>query len=434
MPKSLAGVSFWGAVGVVMTALHLKDRFDDYERVPTDPETGRIALVEDDDITLHSQPLLDTEIPQRVRAKRRERRPCCACCSPKCGLFWKAFGIVLGLFFVYQLVNLTIWAITPTPSGLEGLPSFRSSLSCKDAPFIYTDSMVLYSIPMGTDEADHAMNIRGSAVGSVILIRGAEDATEIKYEMTVRANKQADLSDITVTAPAQDPEHPEAFNSKFTLSTPYLSEPDSCMNFAMTVFVPPGLKQLEIEAHTLTHIQFDQGAQLELDKLTVIMSSPDENNLFLPNTGIRAKATTFEVYNGWLVGEASVVDALTVDTKQGSAVTNLRVMPESSSDLVSTVLLQTVSGSGRTDITYINASLDPHRPISSTHRSLGPGDVYLNYQGAEFSGQVDLTNVRSWSASGLRGGERLNDPRWVGDKDGVDRITASSKGWMKLNF
>lgn len=415
-----------------MTALHLKDRLDDYERVSTDPETGRIVL-EDDDVTSHSDLPLDTAIAQRVRAKRTKSRHCCACCSPKCGLFWKAFGIVLGLLFAYQAVKLAIWVITPTPSGLEGLPAFKSSLTCRDAPFIYKDSMVSYSVPMGTGQSDHAIYIRGSAVGSVVLARGADDATEVKYEMTVRAMKRPDLTDITVTAPVPDLENPEAFNSKFTLSTPYLGQSDSCMNFAMTVFVPPRLKELKIETHTLSHIRFDQAAQLDLDQLVVTMLSSDKNNLFSPNTGIRAKTTTFEVFNGWLVGEASLVDALTVNTNRGSAVTNLRVMPESSSDLASAVSLKTTSGSGRTDITYVNTPLDSHRPISSTHSSSG-GNIYLNYKEAEFSGQVDLSDVRSWSASGLRGGERPDDPRWVGDKDGADRMTASSKSWIKLNF
>jgi hypothetical protein len=31
MPQLPAGVSFWGAVGAVMTVLHIKDRFDDCE-------------------------------------------------------------------------------------------------------------------------------------------------------------------------------------------------------------------------------------------------------------------------------------------------------------------------------------------------------------------------------------------------------------------
>ena len=134
------------------------------------------------------------------------------------------------------------------------------------------------------------------------------------------------------------------------------------------------------------------------------------------------------------MGDVSIVDALAVNTKGGSAVTNLRIMPEPSLDLASVVSLQTMSGSGRTDIIYVNNHPDLHRPISSTHKSSGEGDVYLDYTKAEFSGLVDLRGVRSWGASGLRGGERLGDPRWVGDKDGADRIIASSSGWIKLSF
>jgi len=293
--------------------------------------------------------------------------------------------------------------------------------------------MVSYAIPMGVDKHEHATYIRGSAVGSVVFVRGADDATEVKYDLTLRANKESDLQDVSITAPTVDPESPDYFNSRFTLSTPYLSEPDACMNYEVTVHIPPQLKDLSVEMHTLAHVQFDQSAQLELDNLVVTIFSSDENNLFLPNTGIRAKTTTYEAYSGWIVGEVTLLDDVSIDTHRGAAVTNLKVLPEPATDALVASLL-TVGGSGRTDITYVNNLRNPHRTISSTHHSSGNGDIYLDYKGAGVSGQVDLTEVRSWSASGLRGGERLGDARWVGEKNGDDRISVNSQGWAKLYF
>lgn len=286
---------------------------------------------------------------------------------------------------------------------------------------------------MGSDKLDHATYIRGSAVGSVIFARGADDATEVKYDLMIRANKSIDLQDIVITAPTLDPESSDYFNSRFTLSTPYLAEEDACMNYEVTVYLPPQLKQLSIETHTLAHIQFDQSAQLELDELVVTMFSSDENNLFLPNTGIRGKTTTYEAYNGWVVGEVALLTDVSVNTHRGAAVTKLRVIPEASSDAL-VASLHTVGGFGRTDITYVNNPRNPHRTISSTHHSSQNGDLYLDYQGADFSGQVDLTDARSWTASGLRGGENLGDVRWVGDKNNADRMSVNSKGWAKLQF
>jgi len=314
------------------------------------------------------------------------------------------------------------------------MPSFKSSLGCRDAPHLYKGSVVSYAVPIGSEHFDHAINLRGGAVGSIILARGADDATEVKYDLNIRSEKENDLTDIVVHAPTLDPESPETFTSRFTLSTPYLAENGSCMNFDVTIYLPPTLKQLNIETHTLAHIRFDQSTQLELDNLVITMFSADQNNLLLPNFGIRAKTTTYELYSGWLVGEANLLEEMSINTHWGAAVTKLRVMPESSPQLSSTAKLSTVGGTGRTDITYVNNPSKTHRAIASTHFSSGGGDTYTDYSAAQFDGQVDLTNARSWSASGLHGGERLGDLNWVGSKEGSDRLSVTTRTWAKLNF
>jgi hypothetical protein len=46
------------------------------------------------------------------------------------------------------------------------------------------------------------------------LLEGADAATEVKYDMIIRSNKQIDLGDIAVDAPISDPGDEWSFNSR----------------------------------------------------------------------------------------------------------------------------------------------------------------------------------------------------------------------------
>lgn len=104
------------------------------------------------------------------------------------------------------------------------------------------------------------------------------------------------------------------------------------------------------------------------------------------------------------------------------------------------ITFKTHHGSGRTDVFYDSPKEFMHRPINNHHQSTRGGDLYLNYQKAEYSGPIVLKS-RSHTAFGMqgsfpspKGGEKPGLP-WVGEKDGVDRMTVyTPSGWVGLYF
>ena len=153
--------------------------------------------------------------------------------------------------------------------------------------------------------------------------------------------------------------------------------------------------------------------------------------MLLPKSNVHAKYTKLAMVNGWLVGEASIVDKTVLNTKGGDAVSNVRLFPisppsDSESTEVGLAVLETTTGSGRSDFFYISNLSSTHRTISSTHTG-GKGDLYLTYSEAEFTGEVQL-KAQSYSAKGLQHtGSPFPDQdgvlhSWVGDANGDDRL------------
>lgn len=432
-------ITFWGMVGVVMTALKLKDRWDDYQQVPSEEQGlghGPVALHSPvDPEAARELPGLDidTEIPA-TRPKRKRHADCCVCCGLKCGIFWKAFGIVCLLFFGWQLIKLAMWAVTPSPTGLEGMPAFSNSLGCADAKHIYNPEQPVYSIPIGT-EADHTVDIRGSAYGTLLLTEGAPDATDIQLEMTLRTDNNGLLERVKMQYPTPEDVQSGDAQSRLLLQTPLVGR--SCMRYDMVLRIPPTLKSLTINAAALTQVQFDKDARVTLDSLAVSLTSLEDSDkhMLLPSAGIRAQTLRLEAARGWLVGDVSVLDKTFLSTHQGDAVLNVHVRPQPVAEPAPAVL-GTSTGNGRTDVFYEGDAGAPHRTIQSTHKSMRTGDIYLTYKNAGFNGRVDIS-AKSYSTSGLMGmfNRTSSELPWVGDKDGGDKITAQSpQGWIGLYF
>lgn len=77
-----------------------------------------------------------------------------------------------------------------------------------------------------------------------------------------------------------------------------------------------------------------------------------------------------------------------IKTQRGRGVTNVKVHP-SGSPTESPSQLSTVTGRGRTDITYVGSG--DRRPMRSVHISTDPNSkMYLTYSSAEFNGRVEL--------------------------------------------
>jgi len=432
-----------------MTALIFKNRSDEYKEVSTDEGTDAIAR--SPNYTDHEEGvgLLSTE--RSGAWPKRKRSDCCVCCGINCGLFWKAFGIVVAAVTLWCAFKLIQWAIAPDSTGLEVMPVYSTSLGCNAAPYIYNSSKTVFRVPMGTLHSDHAVEIYGSAVGTFTIAQGSSNSTEVEYETTLRADDQSLLQEIFLEYSTVDPEDGHVTNSRLLISTPHI-EPRSlsCMRYDITMYVPPTLKRLRVAAHTTTHIQFDPDSNINLDGLLVNLYSMNAKNMILPHEGLLANHMTLELYRGWIVGDVSIVNSTIITTQRGDGISNIRVHPTAPVDpaLPDPAYLRTTTGAGRTDIFYVNHKEYPHRPIRSVHMSSRNADVYLTYRDAEYNGFIIL-NSHTYTSSGIKtiatdqpetndeadgNGGKMKWTHWVGNKDGGDKLFVRSRGWTGLYF
>ncbi|KAF7797879.1 hypothetical protein EIP86_009085 [Pleurotus ostreatoroseus] len=454
-------LGFWGIVGGVMTALKLKERWDDCELLSVysslviaelHVSTDRQVPGEDGSegpVALHSPLLgnaelpehmaLDTEIPM-ARPTRKRSKDCCVCCGLKCGLFWKAFGIVCLITLGWQAVKLIMWLVKPSPTGLEGMPEFSNSLGCQDAPYFYKENENMYTIPVGPD-GGHSIDLRNAgSVGTIHLIDAHPRVTEVGYQVTVRTDDKPLLDEILLHVPSAD-DIANGMESRFLLSTPSLQNiGSSCVRYDLLVFIPQSVKKFTLQtgSYGATQIRVMNEANIDMDKMTILMHGNDERNMLIPATGLRAKDLHLEITGGWLVGKASIVEKTTLSTQRGAAVSNVKLypVPANEDESPATATLVTTTGRGRSDFFYIDEGKGPHRPISSIHQSSRNGDLYLTYKEAEFNGRISL-DARSYTATGVHGNIKGNNGTlpWVGDADGGDMLEAkSNNGWVGLYF
>lgn len=317
------------------------------------------------------------------------------------------------------------------------MPVYSSSLGCLDAQHLYMGDTNTYVVPMDPNRFDHSVDFHGAAVGTLVIAQGKQGSNEVRFKMSVRTDDEDLLSEVSVTYPPHEEIESGKAHSRIQLSTPP-SLGSSCMRYDATLYIPPNLKKLHIQAHSIAHIRFDDSAQIDLEKLFITLYTTNKNNMILPNAGIRANEMSLEMIRGWLVGELNLVNSTVISTQRGDATTNLRVLPISTGYDPIPAVFESITGAGRTDLFYITDHGAPHRPIDSTHRSSRNGNLYLTYKDAEFSGQVKL-KVKSYTAFGLQGSvngpNKDIEPPWYGHKNGKDRLNIQSvNGWVGLYF
>ena len=321
------------------------------------------------------------------------------------------------------------------------MPVFGTSLGCMDAPHLYNGSKVTFTASINSQHLDHAFNTRGGAVGTVTLADGEADAQEIMYEMVLRANDEALLKDVYFEYPEYNDDN-TVTRSRVSMTTPY-SPAGSCIRFDVTMYVPPNLKKLHVALHTTAHVQFAPGAHINTEDLFVTLFSTDSNNIIAPAEHVTSQRQTLEIYNGWIVGDASIVKETSITTQRGDGVANVKLHPAlpSDSSTPEPATLRTTTGAGRSDFFYIGEKAFK-RPIDSIHVSSRNADVYLTYSGAEFSGQIAMSS-KSFSMTGaqrIAPGHSIGNPKpstwthYAGDINGGDKISVSSRGWTGLYF
>ena len=321
------------------------------------------------------------------------------------------------------------------------MPAFSTSLGCMDAPHLYNGSKVTFMAPVSTRHQEHVFYTRGGAVGTLTLADGEADADQIKYEMVLRASDETLLESVYFEYPEYD-EEKTITRSRVFITTPHCPS-GSCVRFDMTMYVPPNLKKLDLVLHTTTHVQFAAGAHINTEDLFVTLFSLDSNNIIVPSEHVTSQRQALEVYRGWIVGDASIVKETSITTQRGDGVANVKLHPAHLSDSSASepAILRTTTGAGRSDFFYIGEKVFK-RPIDSTHTSSQNGDLYLTYTGAEFSGKIDMSS-KSFTMTGAQriarpiGNNDGNTSKWthsVGDINGGDKISVSSRGWTGLYF
>lgn len=320
------------------------------------------------------------------------------------------------------------------------MPAFSTSLGCIDAPHLYNGSQVTFMAPVNTQHQDHVFLTSGGAVGTLTLADGEPDAHEIKYEMVVRASDDALLEFVYFEYPEYN-EDKTITRSRVSMTTPHGSG-GSCVRYDVTMYVPPSLKKLDIVLHTTTHVQFAAGAHINTENLFVTLYSTDSNNIIVPSKHITSQRQALEVYRGWIVGDASIVKETSITTQRGDGLANVKLhpAPPSHPNAPEPAVLKTTTGAGRSDFFYIGEKAFK-RPIDSTHISSRNADVYLTYNEAEFSGRIGMSS-KLYSMTGAQkitpsrpiGNDPLTWTHYVGDINGGDRISVSSRGWTGLYF
>ena len=431
-----------------MALLNLKERWENYRHAQVNRDEGRIALTsllpsdrDGDDGPLETTvsedvhiSFLDTSLPTRATRLRRTTDSCvCLGYGMNFSLFWRALGIVVGILALWNAVKLTIWvAVTPPPDGLEDMPAYSTSLGCLGVPHIYNGSMVSFETGM-SGEHPSTLVITGGAVGTVTIHRASSEPRTIRYKMTLRTDDESLLEQVQIH------EMDREDSSRLLLATPEAAiESTACSRYDIDVYIPSTSARYHLAGHTPTHVRFDiDGDQMFMDHLYISLYDVTGQSQILPHANVHAAELKLEMSSGWLVGDVSVSNITMINTYRGDARTNLEVKPtlyRSNGPEIPPAKLVTATGRGRTDITYTSDPAFKHRTIHSDHSS-STGDAYLTYKESGFNGPVKL-DTKSLSATGI---QKLADgeehwTHFVGDKDGGDTMSISSKGWTGLYF
>ncbi|KAL1714227.1 hypothetical protein EV715DRAFT_295311 [Schizophyllum commune] len=422
------------AFKALLETIGLKKR-DSYSQLPSyeEEDRGSADIYHDETEDSPSAALLGDGLTRTKHEGHRWRS-----CSSPC----KAVIFVLLACAAYALVRVLRWGFSPDYIIIDDLESFGEVLGCLDAPYLYNSSeLVRYAVPLGSD-ADHALDVHGDAVGTIILDVGEADATEVVYEFTLRTNN-AQLLDLVSTRQPRL----ELGDNRMLLSTPRLGDGNfSCIRFDMVVRIPPNLKKLHVASHSTTHVRFAPSAEIHLETLFVTLYDMDSRNRVLPNRALQADAISLEVYGGGILGSIAAVERASLKTQRGDGLMHVTVHPIQRDG--GPVSFSTTTGGGRTNIAWIGNEAVERRPIRGTHISSRGGDMNLDYHDAGFEGLVQM-DCRTYSASALHAieepkieegqgeGGMPSDPRWthyVGDREGEDRLYIESSGWAGLSL
>ncbi|KAH8828304.1 hypothetical protein DL96DRAFT_1602620 [Flagelloscypha sp. PMI_526] len=369
-----------------------------------------------------------------------------------CGLnwFWKTVGALVSIVLLFLLGRFIFGRFfgRPEAPAKGGRPVYSESLGCHNAPFIYNSSSFSLFSPMGKDNNNHVLDIKGLAVGTISLARGDDDLKEVMYEITIRTNDEERLDGIHITQPHITDDSETVLTSRLMINTGFVKpeSEDSCVRFDIVLYMPPSLEKIHVASHAAqTHVRFDPDVDMEvLKSLFVTLYSTSSQNLILPHERLRSPKMSLEVFNGWIVGDILVHDDTKIKTQRGHGVTDVKVHASGSpSDTPAS--LYTVTGGGRTDIEYVGGS--ERRAMRNVHLSTDPdAKMFLKYSDAAFSGRIEMGAPKFESPKiqpleSTVGIEEHDDSimhrQWThyyNDVNGPDELNIDSRGWAALDL
>lgn len=324
------------------------------------------------------------------------------------------------------------------------MPAFGKNLGCDHASAFYKDSPKGYTMDVAAPKGFHDLKIQGAGAGTLTITTAPSDAQNVSYSIIMRGTDQPLLN--LVKMQLTESKH----GSNLAMMTPTISRADrdsgaKCIKFDVVLSVPPSLKELHVLTYSTVQVKFDESVHLDMKRISIVSMSTDKNSMILPSPNFHAsEQMTLETYNGWIVGDVSLDQSAVIDTQRGDGVAHVRIIQSDEHQTDEKASLQTATGAGRSEFTYI-AAKKSKRTVDSRHISARNGDVYLKYEGADFNGKIAMSSrsstihgeVTNLKPFGQRVTRREDTTEWThtrGDANGSDTLRVESNGWTGLWF
>ncbi|CAA7261847.1 unnamed protein product [Cyclocybe aegerita] len=339
----------------------------------------------------------------------------------------------------------------PQLTNLYGMPYEQFGCYESTAEVIFNGSQTLYFVPVG-NKAEHALTLTGGATG-VLTIASAPDLAdpqEIIYDVFIRGDRSL-LDDIVLEYPPRGPTTIRC--TEFIIDTPDLVDPagvtnlSPCMYYEITMYIPRGLRKIDIHIDTPVQMKFSPQSHIDLDNLHITLTSLHEKTELIAHESLQAGNMSIDTANARILGAFSIDDELRIVNDQGE--TNLDVIPNTSTDLENPLpaILSTTTGTGSVSITYLRNQAYRKRTIRSTHIVQGKScEGFFDYRQSTLVGLVSANMSEL-----LKGGRTLSSQpanlegedashtwtHFAGDVNGADRVviqSQSSTGKLILPF
>lgn len=323
----------------------------------------------------------------------------------------------VSLFKACGMVVLVKWAITvrppssssfispaqlmhvsqPAPTGLDDMPKFNSSLDCLDAPHFYhqdTPEGTFYTLPVSSVSGGTEIAIHGAAPGTLTLQSSTSFGEEhIMARVSVRSNSSGALMGVEIESAA----HEDAEGAKWlTLGTPDTLSggqgkgKGDCMRHDMTVYAPPTLRNLTINAQSPVHLHtaFD-GAPRVLVALSIstAYNSPGGGayeNILKGEKGLQADELR-------VVARGATLSALSPRATEPRSPRHTAALSRSSSSSLRGTISKAAARAAPQHTSTATPARASQRSRSRTHTTgPSPQSTRLEYANARFYGLVDV--------------------------------------------